>query len=991
MKVVIVDSMAQGSEPSEVRHRSPKPTLRSMRGSRNVRSILGVAGVLLIAAGASAQEQPAADPEPAPAEPAPADPASPPAAEEAAPEAAATAEPGAEPLPEDVPMDVDQAPVSGELGEVVVTVDRRKKDLQDYSGTAASFSEKQLSRVGITSVSGLSSAIPGLQIGEQEGNTEVYIRGVGNDNNSEHGDMGVALHLDGVYLPRPRGVGAMFYDIERVEVNSGPQGTLRGRNAQGGSVNIITNKPKLGEFGANAEATFGTFAERRYQGMVNIPIGDALAFRFAGFSSVHDPHWVNASPLYDIKGPQAEDAYAWRAQVKWQPAPVFSVVAGYDIVKERGTSYVGANFDPLFRRENENGTPGNQMDDLLHPVDPESVDNPRRVFQTGFQPSEDMTHWGARLEATLDLGPAIIEALGSYRDLTYKQVTGSSAGVVDDAFPYEDAQEDQWGSAFWDSRSQAWMGELRAYAPDTARLRWTVGGFMLFEDQQVVLAQVSDRSNGYGGGEFNMPDVNGDSEAIYADATFDVTEAFRVLGGIRATHETKGRHNGLAIGLSNWPSPGGDGVRYGTEGYRPSFFDRDLYALPAGGSSVQERVDLFLDGVGSFGARDTIPQYLCADPPAASAGQEQEPRVALNADGHFRCTHGVNPNLGTGPNAFGINAVPQNAEVSNTFIDWRGGGELDLAKDNLLYATVSTAHKAAGYNDTVLRADGGQPYNTFYDPENVISFEVGSKNVFFDRKLKLNGAFFFYIYNNQVFQQIVEISEDTDPNPLVSTAQATSIRQNSGADSNIYGLDLDITYALPAGLQADVHVLLMDARFSDGTRVNDGRIGYDLPNGGQYPVDIGGKWLPRASALTINYALSQMIFTPAGSFNWIVDAQTRSKHYMTVFNGEGNLLPTLGVEPTTSQSYNQLLVAGDPTAYCYPRCGSARLTDVIPAYTNVNLGAGWTHPDGRLSISGYVNNAFNIAYATSIISTPNLNLRFFNPPRTAGVRVRVDW
>jgi iron complex outermembrane receptor protein len=309
----------------------------------------------------------------------------------------------------------------------------------------------------------------------------------------------------------------------------------------------------------------------------------------------------------------------------------------------------------------------------------------------------------------------------------------------------------------------------------------------------------------------------------------------------------------------------------------------------------------------------------------------------------------------------------------------------------LLYGTVSTAHKAAGYNDTVLRADGGEPYNTFYNPESVISFEAGSKNVFLDRKLKLNGSFFFYIYKDQVFQQIVEISMDTNPDPLVSTAQATSIRQNSGASSNIYGLDLDVTYALPAGLQADVHVLLMDARFSDGTRVNDGRIGYDLPNGGQYPVDIGGKWLPRASALTINYALSQLIFTPAGSFNWIVDAQTRTKQYMTVFNGEGNLLPTLGVEPTTSTSYNQLLEEGDPAAYCYPRCGAARLTDVVPAYTNVNLGAGWSHPAGRLSISAYVNNAFNVAYATSIISTPNLNLRFFNPPRTAGVRVRVEW
>jgi outer membrane receptor protein involved in Fe transport len=112
---------------------------------------------------------------------------------------------------------------------------------------------------------------------------------------------------------------------------------------------------------------------------------------------------------------------------------------------------------------------------------------------------------------------------------------------------------------------------------------------------------------------------------------------------------------------------------------------------------------------------------------------------------------------------------------------------------------------------------------------------------------------------------------------------------------------------------------------------------------------------------------------------------------MTVFNGRGNLLPTTDVEPTTSASYNALLQEGDPTAYCYPRCGSARLTDVVPTYTNVNLGAGWTHPDGRLTISAYVNNAFNIAYATSIISTPNLNLRFYNPPRTAGVRMRVDW
>jgi len=67
------------------------------------------------------------------------------------------------------------------------------------------------------------------------------------------------------------------------------------------------------------------------------------------------------------------------------------------------------------------------------------------------------------------------------------------------------------------------------------------------------------------------------------------------------------------------------------------------------------------------------------------------------------------------------------------------------------------------------------------------------------------------------------------------------------------------------------------------------------------------------------------------------------------------------------------------------------LTDVVDVYTRFDLGLGWKHPDGRISIDGYVNNLANIAYSTSIISNPSLNLRFYNPPRTAGVRFRVDW
>jgi iron complex outermembrane receptor protein len=924
------------------------------RVPRLLSSSMGVVGWALCATIASAQPNEAA----ATAAAAPTD---------AAPPEATSAETGLE-------APIEDASAAGGLDEVVVTVDRRKKDLQKYSGTAAAFTEQKLSQVGIVGITGLATVIPGLQIGVQEGNTEVYIRGVGNDNNTEVGDMGVAVHLDGIYLPRPRGVGAMFYDIERVEVNSGPQGTLRGRNAQGGSINILTNKPKLGEFGANAEATFGTFAGRRYQGMVNIPLGDRLAVRFAGLSSVHDSYWENAGPLYDIKAAESENSYAYRGQLKWQPIDPLSITVGYDFVAERGTGWLGANHNEPLTHRNENGTPNDVTDDIPETIPPDAIDNPRRVYQFGAQPSVDLKHQGGRVEISYDAGPVIVEALASYRDLVFKQVNGASAGVV---YPgYDFAQRaadgiDYWGTAYWDTRSQSTVTELRFGAPDTARLRWTTGAFFMYETQQVVLYTTSDPIYGYGGAEYNMPDVYEHSVAGYADATFDVDSKFRVLGGVRLTNEAKGRKNGLAMQRGGVPS---NGSRFGTEGFRPAYRDRPTFSLPPN-STAEDRVNLFLDGVGSFGARDTFPQDICNDPPAAVAGQPQQPRVAIDSTtGTFRCTAGVDDALVTG-NLFNISSVAQNSEVGNTFFDYRVGAEYDPVKTSLLYLTLSTAHKAAGYNDTLLRPDGGQ-VNEYYGPESVTAFELGSKNEFFDRRLRLNASAFFYLYRDQVIQQAVLISPG---NPDTGTASTTaSLRQNA-ANPTIFGVDFDATYAFPLGFEVAVHGLLLDARYRERTLVNDGRIDFGVA---AYEVDINGHWLPRASPYTLNYSLSQLIFTTAGSFNWVVQGQTVGKQFMTVFNGDGNYLPEANGNapaPGTNAAYDDLQI------------DASRLTDVVPTYTRFDLGGGWTHPDGRISVNAFVNNVFNLAYATSIISGPGLNLRFFNPPRTAGVRFKVTW
>jgi iron complex outermembrane receptor protein len=593
----------------------------------------------------------------------------------------------------------------------------------------------------------------------------------------------------------------------------------------------------------------------------------------------------------------------------------------------------------------------------------------------GMQPYVDMKHQGARLNLTFDAGDVIFDAMGSFRDLQYNQMTGSSAGVMYDGFNFNTANPDQFGGNFWDTNSQSIVAEVRAYAPDTARLRWTVGAFYFDERQDAFLGQTSDPHAGYGGGEFNMPGVKGGSIAGYADATFDVVEDFRILGGARVTHETKSRKGGL---WAIWTGMPGSFGRFGSEGFRYKGFDRPTYSR---GESVTERVNFFLDGIASFGARDEVPNNLCNDPVAAAPGEVQQPRIALNNEGNFRCTNGVRDSLAnamTPEEGTGIYpVVAQNNEVENTFFDWRGGVEYDLAADNLLYATVSTGHKAGGFNDTQAVAGFGPLFNSEYDPESMIAFEIGSKNVFADRKLRLNGSAFFYTYSDLVFQTIVSIGDDPTPNDPTTGPPASAVRQNADAAASVFGLDLDLNYRLPAGLEAEVHVLLMDSRFGDGTTVDDSRLGLANP----YVVDIGGNSLPRSSAATINYALSQLIFTAAGSFNWVAQAQTRTEHFLSVFNGNGTglLPPANGEPPTTDAAYNALVA------------NPARLTDVVPTYTRFDLGAGWTHPDGRLSINGFVNNVANIAYTTSINSNPGANTRYFNAPRTAGVRVRVDW
>jgi len=192
---------------------------------------------------------------------------------------------------------------------------------------------------------------------------------------------------------------------------------------------------------------------------------------------------------------------------------------------------------------------------------------------------------------------------------------------------------------------------------------------------------------------------------------------------------------------------------------------------------------------------------------------------------------------------------------------------------------------------------------------------------------------------------------------------SSAVRSNIG-EARIIGVEADATAILRYGLVASVNATYLHARAVSGS-LFDNRSAFG-PTGGASvdEVDISGNVLPRAPTWTFNYSLAQRFRTPIGWFDWIASAQSRTKYYMTIFNGEGR----------------------DPAGNVAPN-----LSDVVKGYTRIDVGAGYTRLDGKVRIDAFATNLTNTTYMTTLINTPGLNLRWFNPPRQIGARLTLYW
>jgi iron complex outermembrane receptor protein len=381
------------------------------------------------------------------------------------------------------------------MEEIIVTASRREQNLQEYAGTIQAFSGEDLTSMNVTNdFRTLQYAVTGLNISNQEGKIEVYLRGIGSSDSDFASDPAIATHYNGIYLPRPRSIGPMFFDVERVEVHKGPQGTLRGRNAVGGTINIISNKPNMDGFSGQVKAGVGEFDYREAEGVFNFTATDELAFRLAARYEKRDSYMKNAladslDELDDLAGnaerlkdalgdnvdaPGAIDNTAVRLSMLWEPGDNFSAFVLADWVNEEGSSTPGAFTGRALAA-------GYDIDDLDDPY--------YQYFVNQGAMNNDI--WGIAATLQYDFDSWTLEYNGSYREYDFQHRNAAREWQIGMDYPGARAEAEAvilgneqtaYGNFTQNENSRTTINELRAFGNSLDdRLNWTAGMFLMSE------------------------------------------------------------------------------------------------------------------------------------------------------------------------------------------------------------------------------------------------------------------------------------------------------------------------------------------------------------------------------------------------------------------------------------------------------------------------------------------------------------------------------
>ncbi|MEO7656662.1 MAG: TonB-dependent receptor [Sphingomicrobium sp.] len=327
-------------------------------------------------------------------------------------------------------------PAAGEVGEIIVTAQNRSQNVQDVPIAISVVSGEALKSSGVTDFSSVQRVSPVLQIVNDTSNTRVSVRGVGTQSNNEAQDQSIAVDIDGEYINRPQILNAAIFDMDRVEVLRGPQGTLYGKNSTGGAVNFITRKPGK-QFSVNASESYGNYNAVILEGGVNVPLGDIGGVRFAGIYSDHDGYFHHNNATFintvayhssSLRRSGDDHTLGGRASLRLTPATGLTINAAIEHVKQdiHPSAYAYVNLNQAPYNAGATGctnpgyvevaptTPGIQCvpanTNFLSSVNRNTYEAPATGVSDFHQKST-----AVRGRLTYDFGPATFTYTGGYR------------------------------------------------------------------------------------------------------------------------------------------------------------------------------------------------------------------------------------------------------------------------------------------------------------------------------------------------------------------------------------------------------------------------------------------------------------------------------------------------------------------------------------------------------------------------------------------------
>jgi outer membrane receptor protein involved in Fe transport len=673
------------------------------------------------------------------------------------------------------PAFAQEVPVDAvDPNEIIVTAQKKAENLQDVPIAVSAFSQDSLEERGLNGGNDLQLAIPNVTFGATGfGRYNFQIRGIGAQIQGASADTGVGIHQNNIPLTVNRLAQAEFYDIERVEVLRGPQGTLYGRNATGGVVNTITAAPK-DSLSGEVSGEYGRFNRVRLSGYINVPVSDTLAVRAAGIYINRDGTILNTGTGNMV---DSRDLWSTRLSAQWQPSDNFRVRAMWEHFEQDDTTGANAKLicAPNPGPTTIGGVPTNPFTQSLLSTGclATAVDDPRNtglpsvtktlpglfglligttpfgafdgkvlsrdlhVIESSFDPYQRSTNDLVSLELQVGLGDHLtLTSLSAYSKDKFRSYTPNFGGIATQPFNNTPLTP---GGFFVDPQ----MGRSNRFENATL-VRTTAEQY----SQELRIQSDFD-----GALNFNLG-------GIYLD--YQATNEVILVGNTTTQFALAQNFGGAGIYIDPLAEPDGTGHNY--------YNNSSPYHLKSGA----------LFGEAYFQASDTLKLTL---------------GLRYTNDRKEQTTY---PVLLLAPGRGFPTVTPQQVQfeelTGRATVDWKP------TDDNLIYASFARGYKGGGFNPGATVLSGISPA---FAPEFVNAFEIGSKNTFADGRITLNLTGFYYDYAGY---QISKFANQT-----IST---------ENVDATVKGFEFEAAIEPVRGLRFDTQIGYLDTRIDGGSSID---------------------------------------------------------------------------------------------------------------------------------------------------------------------------